>query len=157
MISQCDETLKKTFEAETPLLGQHRLLRRSHLGLACAALGETKRAIELDEQAFKIFREIGDKQSEGAVLGNLGRAYVDLGDPYRAIDFFDQHLRITHELDDLRGEANSLYGMSLALYQLRQYDSAIAYGRTALRIFEQIGDPFEAKVREQLAKWSNSK
>ena len=96
---------------------------------------------------------MGDKQSEGAVLGNLGRAYVDVSEPYRAIEFFDEHLRIAHDIDDLRGEANSLFGMSLALKQIGQRDQALAYGRSALTMFEQIGDPFGAKVRERLAHW----
>lgn len=43
--------------------------------------------------------------------------------------------------------------MSLALKQIGQRDQALAYGRSALKMFEQIGDPFGAKVRERLAHW----
>ncbi len=38
-------------------------------------LGQVDQAIEYYEQALVISREIGDRQGEGADLGNLGRAY----------------------------------------------------------------------------------
>ena len=57
-----------------------------NLGTAYAALGETRRAIELYEQALVIAREIGDRRGEGNALGNLGIAYAALGEPRRAIE-----------------------------------------------------------------------
>jgi len=50
-----------------------------NLGLAYAALGEVRRAIEYHQQALEIDREIGDRRGEGNGLGNLGAAYYRLG------------------------------------------------------------------------------
>jgi tetratricopeptide (TPR) repeat protein len=60
-----------------------------NLGLAYAALGEARRAIEFYEQALVIDREIGDRRGEGADLGNLGSAYFTLGEARRAIEFYE--------------------------------------------------------------------
>lgn len=46
-----------------------------NLGLAYAALGETRKAIEYYEQALAIAREIGDRYSEGIHMFNLGVVY----------------------------------------------------------------------------------
>ena len=54
-----------------------------NLGLAYAALGDSKKAIEYHEQALAIAREIGDRRGEGNALGNLGLAYAALGDAKR--------------------------------------------------------------------------
>ena len=49
-----------------------------------------ERAIGFYEQHLAIEREIGDRQGEGAALGNLGIAYADLGQVERAIGFYEQ-------------------------------------------------------------------
>ena len=43
-------------------------------GSAAISLGEYRRAIDLHTQALAIARDIGDRQGEGAALGNLGTA-----------------------------------------------------------------------------------
>ena len=62
-----------------------------HLGVAYAALGETRRAVEFFEQALVVAREVGDRRGEGAVLGNSGNAYAALGETRRAIEFYEQY------------------------------------------------------------------
>ena len=52
-------------------------------GSATASLGEYEQAIDLHTQALAIARDIGDRQGEGAELGNLGLCHYDLGE-YRA-------------------------------------------------------------------------
>ena len=72
------------------------------------------------EQRLVIAREIGDRQGEGIVLGNLGLAYAGLGQVEKAIGLLEQSLRIGEEikdpeivrvsqaqLDRLRGQASS--------------------------------------------------
>jgi Tetratricopeptide repeat len=43
-----------------------------NLGIAYAAVGETRRAIEYYEQQLVTVREIGDRRGEGNALGSLG-------------------------------------------------------------------------------------
>jgi tetratricopeptide (TPR) repeat protein len=124
-----------------------------NLGLAYADLGETRRAIQFYEQCRTIAREIGDRQCEGNALRNLGLAYAALGKTRRAIQFYEQHLTIALEIGDRRGEGNVLWNMSLVLDQLGERAQAIQYIEQALIIYEQLENPYAAKLRAQLAAW----
>ena len=124
-----------------------------NLGLAYAALGEPRKAIEYYEQRLVIARDIGDRRSEGSALGSLATAYDDVGDTRKAIDYYEQRLVIARQLGDTRGEANALWNSAMALDQLHQRPKAISRAVAALRIYEQIEDPYARKVRPVLAKW----
>ncbi len=110
------------------------------LGLACAALGEVRRAIEFYEQALEIHREIGDRRNEGNHLGNLGAAYYRLGEVRRAIGFYEQALEIDREIGDRRGEGADLGSLGNAYAALGEVRRAIAYYEQALEIAREIGD-----------------
>jgi tetratricopeptide (TPR) repeat protein len=124
-----------------------------NMGLAYAALGDARKAIEYYEQALVIDREIGDRRGEGADLGNMGLAYANLGDARKAIEYYEQHLVIAREIGDRRGEGNALWNMSLALHGLDKRSQAIAMAESALKIYELIESPGAARVRQQLTEW----
>ncbi|MEW6718578.1 MAG: tetratricopeptide repeat protein [Chloroflexota bacterium] len=70
-----------------------------NLGLAWAALGEARKAIEFYEQALEIAREIGDRRGEGSGLGNLGNALYGLGEQERGITLMKQALVIFEAIE----------------------------------------------------------
>jgi tetratricopeptide (TPR) repeat protein len=71
-------------------------------------LGRLDRAIECNETALSIHREVFDRRSEGRTLGNLANAYATAGNYQRAIELYEQRLVIARELEDRRGEALAL-------------------------------------------------
>ena len=111
-----------------------------NLGLAYAALGEVRRAIDFYEEALAISREIGDRRAEGAALGNLGNANADLGEVRRAIEYLEQALAISREIGDRRSEGNHLGNLGLAYVALGEVRRAIEYYEQALAISREIGD-----------------
>ena len=111
-----------------------------NLGLAYAALGEVRRAIEYYEQALTIAREIGDRRGEGNDLGNLGLAYFALGEVRRAIEYYEQALAIAREIGDRHGEGNDLGNLGNAYAALGEVRRAIEYCEQALAIRREIGD-----------------
>jgi Tfp pilus assembly protein PilF/DNA polymerase III delta prime subunit len=123
------------------------------LGVGYAGLEDYAHAIEFYQQSLSITRELSDPRSEGAILGNLGLVYKNMGDFHKAVEFYGQQIAITREIGDRRGEANALGNMSMALDHLNDRARAIAYAEAALKIYEQIEDPYAKKVREQLAEW----
>jgi tetratricopeptide (TPR) repeat protein len=124
-----------------------------NLGVAYAALGDAKKAIEFYEQRLVIAREIGDRRGEGNALGNLGNAYAALGDAKKAIEFHEQALVIDREIGDRLGEGNAMWNMSLSQNKLGQRAEAIDYAKSALKIYEQIESPTAERVRRRLAEW----
>ena len=112
----------------------------SNLGVAYATLSETRRAIQVFEQALLIDREIGGRQGEGTTLGNLGLAYAGLGEIRRAIQFFEQALLIVREIGYRRGEGNALGNLGNAYADLKEIRRAIQFYEQALLIAREIGD-----------------
>jgi tetratricopeptide (TPR) repeat protein len=111
-----------------------------NLGLAYAALGETRRAIEFYEQQLVIVREIGDRRGEGNALGNLGLAYAVLGETRRAIEYHEQYRAIAREIGDRRGEGNALGNLGIAYATLGETRRAIEFYEQQLVIAREIGD-----------------
>jgi tetratricopeptide (TPR) repeat protein len=111
-----------------------------NLGLAYAALGDARKAIEFYEQRLVIAREIGDRRGEGADLGNLGLAYARLGDERKAIEFHEQYLVIAREIGDRRGEGNALGNLGTAYAALGDARKAIEFYEQRLVIAREIGD-----------------
>jgi tetratricopeptide (TPR) repeat protein len=121
------------------------------LGNAYAALGETRRAIELYEQQLVITREIGDRRGEGAALGNLGLAYAALGETRRAIELYEQQLVITREIGDRRGEAFACWNLGLAYEKEGDLARAVANMQVCVDYEQEIGHPDAAADAQRLA------
>jgi tetratricopeptide (TPR) repeat protein len=111
-----------------------------NLGLALAALGERRRAIELYEQWLTITRELGNRRGEGQALGNLGNAYAALGELRRAVEFHEQALVIDREIGDRRGEEQDLGNLGSAYAGLGEPHRAIELYEQVLTIACETGD-----------------
>ena len=122
-----------------------------NLGLAYAALGEMRRAIEYYEQALTISREFGDRRDEGNHLISLGIAYAALGEVRRAIEYYKKALAISRVIGDLRGDGDALANMGLAHKELGDIGRARELWEEALRIYEEIESPRADTVRRCLA------
>lgn len=75
-----------------------------NLGLAYAALGDARKAIEFYEQQLVIVRGIGDRRGEGADLGNLGDELYGLGEKERGIELMKQALAIFEAIESPNAE-----------------------------------------------------
>jgi CHAT domain-containing protein/uncharacterized protein HemY len=97
-------------------------------------------ALQSWQQALQIYREIKDRQGEGAALGNLGNAYNSLGDYQKAIEFYQQRLAIAREIQDRNGEGAALGNLGTAYRSLGDYPKAIDYHQQSLAIAREIQD-----------------
>jgi tetratricopeptide (TPR) repeat protein len=111
-----------------------------NLGLAYTAVGQTRKAIELHEQALLIGREMGNRRGEGAALCNLGIAYGNLGDARKAIEFYEQALIIARETGDRRGEGAVLANLGNACAALGETHKAFEFYEQRLIVARAIGD-----------------
>jgi CHAT domain-containing protein/lipopolysaccharide biosynthesis regulator YciM len=109
-------------------------------GIQQVQTSQFQAALQSWEQALAIYREIGDRQGEGAILGNLGIAYRSLGDYQKAIDYHQQGLAIARQIGDHQGEGAALGNLGNVYYSLGDYQKAIEYSQQVLAIARQIGD-----------------
>jgi tetratricopeptide (TPR) repeat protein len=138
---------EKTLILQTALDAARRLgdkqtegVHLGNLGLAYAALGDARKAIEFYEQYLSIAREFGDRRGEGNALGNLGIAYADLGHARKAIEFYEQALTIAREIGDRRGEGAALGNLGNVYADLGDARKAIEFYEQQLIIVREIGD-----------------
>jgi tetratricopeptide (TPR) repeat protein/transcriptional regulator with XRE-family HTH domain len=110
------------------------------LGTAHIDLRRFEEAIDSQQQALAIMREVGDRWGEGAALGNLGAAYNRLQRPEEAIVCLQQALLIFREAGYRRNEGMALHNLGEASQLLRQFAEAIDYGHQALAIFREVGN-----------------
>jgi tetratricopeptide (TPR) repeat protein len=80
-------------------------------------LGDYPKAIDYQQQALKIAREMKNRRGEGLALGNLGSEYDTLRDYPKVIDYQQQALKITREIKDRDGEGRALGNLGGALYK----------------------------------------
>ncbi|WP_306415016.1 MULTISPECIES: tetratricopeptide repeat protein [unclassified Calothrix] len=80
--------------AQTPQARQAEADRLLKQGIQQAQTSQFEAALRSWQQALIIYREIKDRQGEGAALGNLGLAYYFLGDYPKAIEYQQQRLAI---------------------------------------------------------------
>lgn len=101
---------------------------------------------ELDEArhdlqaALELFRALGDRTGEVAVLRWLGHLRARAGDVGGALRLRAEGLLLAREAGDREGEADTLLAMGLDHHQLGDYAEALRYGEAAREIKEALGD-----------------
>src|SRR6266545_1775117 len=76
--------------------------------------GETRKALDMFNEALPISRTIGDRRGEAIRLNNIGEAYRLLGETRKALEKHNEALPITREVGDRRGEAGTLNNIGVA-------------------------------------------
>jgi tetratricopeptide (TPR) repeat protein len=110
------------------------------LGNCHFSLGDYRRATDLYTQALAIFRDTGNRQGEGAVLGGLGNCHLLLGDYRQATDLHTQALAIARDTGDRQGEGAALGNLALCHYRQGDYRQATDLHTQALAIARDTGD-----------------
>ncbi|HKY42977.1 MAG TPA: tetratricopeptide repeat protein [Pyrinomonadaceae bacterium] len=111
-----------------------------NLGVAYDDLGETRQAIQCNEQQLAIARELGDRKLEGIALCNLGVIYKNLGQARRAIQLQEQALLIDREVGDRKGEGDVLGNLGTAYALLGETRQSLQFYEQQLAIMRELGE-----------------
>jgi tetratricopeptide (TPR) repeat protein len=122
----------------------------ANLGDVADYKGDYETARDYYTQSLIVFREVGDRQTEGWILGNLGNACTSLADYVGARAFHEQGLLIMRQVGDRRGEGFVVTNQSLLYHHLSDHGVALEHSLEALRITQDIGD----RLNEGYA-WTN--
>ncbi|MGP1385356.1 MAG: CHAT domain-containing protein [Thainema sp.] len=107
-------------------------------GLRLYQVGSFQQSLQVWQQALAIYREIGDRQGEGVVLGNLGIAYASLGNYEQAISLYEQRLSVIREIGDRQDEAITFFRISEVYLSLGEYQKAFEILQATLAISREI-------------------
>jgi tetratricopeptide (TPR) repeat protein len=109
------------------------------LGGAYVAIGEFRRAIEVQHQRLTLARRMSARKDEAYALGDIGQAYLALGEPHQAIEHFEAALVLDRDLGHRGHESNMLGGLGNACLALNTPDQAVTYQQHALAIEREMG------------------
>ena len=134
-------------EVGSPLLVAEAL---GNEGLFRAQLGETRKALELQQQVREIRQTLNQPVREAFALRQIAELHFTLGEPQKTLDFYARALELQRRAGAQPDEAVTLTELAHAYRELGDYDLALErYGR-ALDLFRQVGDRAgEARAYEQ--------
>ncbi|OLF09194.1 hypothetical protein BLA60_20875 [Actinophytocola xinjiangensis] len=124
--------------------------------ISLANVGDVHRASRRYEMALEslragleVFRGLAAHWGEGYTLVKLGDTYRELEQPANALACFHLALEATRKSADRWGEGDTLYKRGQVLLDLGHTDQANESLAQALGIFEELGDPRAAYLRER--------
>jgi DNA-binding SARP family transcriptional activator/Tfp pilus assembly protein PilF len=120
------------------------------LGTAHERMGRHREAADLHQQAEALAAKLGDRQLECAALNGRGRAARASGRVAEALVCHERALGQAREISDREQEARSLDGMAAVRERTGDAAEAQRLWAEALIIFDELGMPVAAAVRERL-------
>ncbi|MEE2565064.1 EAL domain-containing protein [Hyphobacterium sp. Y6023] len=119
------------------------------LGRTEKLLGRHGDALEIYQQAYGVYQEIGETRSESIVLQSIGSIYNDARQFERAAEYF---LDATERFQDPSLDLAAFNNLGNAYTELRQYDEALTYYNRALAIAAEMNAAMlEARILNNIA------
>ena len=105
-----------------------------------------KKAIEMYQEALRIFQRFNSAKNEGTALTNLGNVYDTLGRYEEALDYHERSLEIKRKVRDAKGEAITLNNIGVVHNALGQYAKALDCHDRAVEICKRVGDAKNERI-----------
>jgi len=122
------------------------------LGTAHERMGRYREAADLHQQAEALAAKLGDRQLECAALNGRGRAARASGRFAEASVCHERALAQAREIEDREEEARSLDGLAAVRERTGDVADAQRLWTEALVVYDELGMPEAAVVRERLAE-----
>lgn len=112
-----------------------------HLGSLHAELGQYEKALQLINQALKLYQQGNNNAGIATALLNIGYVYAEQGKSLEAIDYFNRVLLIydtDEKLNESIARATALNNLGLTLSKVKKTSQALDKLTKALQIFQQL-------------------
>jgi tetratricopeptide (TPR) repeat protein len=109
------------------------------VGINHSRLAENASAITALEEALRICRDVGDRDTEAEVLSYLGITYIVAGQTDNAIVVLEQSLSIARNVKNPRTECIALNSLGQAQHIRREFQKAIDYYEASLYVANERG------------------
>jgi tetratricopeptide (TPR) repeat protein len=117
-----------------------RAVMLSHMAVIFRALGRYDRAVQVGEEALRLYRELGDGRGEAESLDTLAAAQWHRGRYDQVRELVSQALPIRRRLGDRVGEADCLHDLARVDRRLGRCDIALRHELEALDVRQELGD-----------------
>ncbi|MEM6400353.1 MAG: CHAT domain-containing tetratricopeptide repeat protein [Cyanobacteria bacterium P01_D01_bin.116] len=126
--------------------------RLSEAALKQYKVNKFSQAIELWQQALKIYLNLDDKQATISTLKNLIATTQKIQDYSASINYLKQYLALTRELKDKPGEISALINLAKTYVRLGKFTKAVVdYQQVLVLVRESKNKPQEAIILGNLA------
>ena len=112
----------------------------SNIGSSYAALGDYKRALDIQLRVLEMRRAANERARQAITLHNIGNCYYNLNDKPKALDFYKQALVLMPELKDDFYTATTLSDIGATYREMGNYGEALNYFNRALTLRRTVGD-----------------
>ena len=123
----------------------------STTGLFFLSQCDYKKAIEYNDLALDIFKELGDKRQEGYVYHRRGDVFQKLGEFEKAMEYKNRALSIAIDLGEKPLEGYACYGLGNAFRGLCSYHEAIGFYKRCLSVAKGLADKTIRRSLEGIA------
>jgi CHAT domain-containing protein len=109
-------------------------------GVATYQKADYKTALRMFMTSLELYRQLGDRRTEGTTLTYIGLIYDRTGDYQKALGYFQDTLKIRREIGDKAGEGRTLNNIGETYLSTGDYQKALDYFQDAMKINKGIGD-----------------
>lgn len=118
---------------------------KAGVGLALTALGlwhssqDIEKSITFHNEAFEIFKAIGDRYGEAITLNAIGQSYEILDDHPLALNSYEQALRRFEDIGAVDGISVSLFKMARMHDRAERFEQALSYYDRSVKVCRAAG------------------
>jgi len=102
--------------------------------------GSYQKAIPFFENAIRLFKKMGDKESTAGQMLNLGNTYTVLGNYQKATEQHLRSLKLFEEVGSDRGISFCYQSLSSSFAHLKQYNQALVYAKKSIQLKTALKD-----------------
>ena len=117
-----------------------RAVMLSHMAVIFRALGRYDRAVQVGEEALRLYRELSDSWGEAESLDTLAAAQWHLGRYDQVRELISQGLPIRRRVGDRVGQADCLHNLARVERRVGRCDVALCHELEALDVRQELGD-----------------
>ncbi|MEG4208048.1 CHAT domain-containing protein [Microcoleus sp. Pol7_A1] len=92
------------------------------------------------EEALKLYRVVGDREKEAAILHRLSTIYSILTDAKKVFEYDDQLLNLYRAVGDRGGEAGTLSDIATIYSLMGEHEKALEHYSQSLPLYRAVGD-----------------
>ncbi len=137
------EELRSSKEGDRERVSAERAYLEAAHWLALQEQGSQQKAFDKLQEAWALWKSIGDRPREVEALNQIGAIHRSRGKAVFALALYGRTLALARECGDRKGEAQAWNNLGVAHHQLSQNQAAIQDLQQAQQIWEEIDEPEE--------------